>query len=158
MAVRGVVTIATFYEKDRTPSSLPVYDQQNYFIDGYTLYGDFLAYNQFTGSPITMSKDGLTQSFSLTYPATTANINLVEEAIDNYYQVFQVRARWSDNEGLENPTNLNIAGLAIGYAIGGSSDYTTVTLEVETYSETVNADFPGKKIPWTILSPLSFQS
>ena len=157
MAVRGVLTGAVFYQPDRTVLDPPEYRQQNYFVDGVTILGELYSYNAFECSPIASVKSEVSQSFTLTYPATSANISLVEEAIDNRYDIIIIMWRWSDVEGLENPTGFNPYSLTSGVAISGSSDLTTITLEAETYSKTVDADFPGRKIPWTVLSPLSFR-
>ena len=157
MAVRGVVATTQFYEPDWSAGDPAVYYQQNYFTAGRTILNTFYSYNAFEISPISFAKDEVTESFTLTYPATSSNINLVETAINNRYEIGAVLWRWSDVEGLEDPTSFNIYALSIGSAVGGSNDLTTVTLEVETYSKTVDADFPGRKIPWTVLSPLSFR-
>ena len=157
MAVRGVVTGVLFYDPNWSSGDIPIYAQQNYFTEGRTIQSTFYTYNAFEISPVSYVKDEVTESFTLTYPATSSNINLVEVSIINRYEVGVVLYRWSDTEGLEDPTNFNLYALSIGSAVGGTSDLTTVTLQVESYSETVNADFPGRKIPWTILSPLSFR-
>ena len=157
MAVRGVITTTSFYEPNWSSGDPAIYRQQNYFTAGRTILGDFYSYNAFEVSPVSYIKDEVTESFTLTYPATSSNISLVEASITNRYEVAAVLWRWSGVEGLEDPTSFNIYGLSIGSAVGGTSDLTTITLQVETYSKTVDADFPGRKIPWTILSPLSFR-
>lgn len=158
MAVRGVVTFIEFYPADWTGEAIdPLYNYQNYFLNGRSLpFEDNVApYNFFDVSDIITERDQTSQTTTITFGATAANVSLVEEAIVSNYFMFAVMYRWSNFEGLENPTNLNLFALTGGNALSGSSDFTTVSITLGSYSKTVDADFPARKIPWTILSPLS---
>lgn len=153
MAVRGVLSTLFFYNTEVTGS--PSDFMQNYFASGYSYLGDFYAYNSFQGTPITKSRDQVTGSFTITFAATASNVDFVENAISNMRFVVYTIYRWSDNEGLENPTTLNILALGGGHCMSATSDFSTISLNASTYNKTVNADFPGRKVPWEILGPLS---
>jgi hypothetical protein len=158
MAVRGVVTFLEFYPADWTGEIIdPLYSYQNYFLNGRSFPGEVatIPYNFFDISDITVERDQTSQTTTITFGATAANVSLVEEAIVSNYFIVAVMYRWSAFEGLENPSSLNIFTLTGGNALSGSSDFTTVSLDFGSYSKTVDADFPARKIPWTILAPLS---
>lgn len=155
MAIRGVVSTIFFYAEDQTGSDFDNF--QNYFVDGRTILGVSHAYRQFEVSPITISRDNISTSFNVKFPATVSNINLVETALNNRYFIYAWLFRWSDTEGLENPTSLNSLILGGGHCLSAVSDYNTITLQAGSYSKTVESDFPARKISWEILGPLSFR-
>lgn len=155
MAIRGVVSTIFFRAEDQTGDFFN--DFQNYFVDGRIIYGTNYAYRQFEVSPITVSRDNITTSFNIKFPATVSNISLVETALDNRHFVYANLYRWSDNEGLENPSTFNDLVLGAGHCLSAVSDYNTITLQVGSYSKTVESDFPARKISWEILGPLSFR-
>lgn len=156
MAVRGVVSQLWFFDPETFDTA---YNLQNYFINGRDLmgFGEVSDYCNFQVSPIATSSTSAKQSFSAVFAGTASNIELVEDAIERRLLVNFVIWRWSDTEGLENPSSFNEFGSAFAQAASGSSNFTTITLQCETYSKTANADFPGKKVPWQILAPLSLR-
>ena len=156
MAIRGVLTQLILVD----PETYDIkYDMQNYFVEGREIIPDFgfSTYNNFQASPLELQKTTVTQSFSFTFSGTVENIDIVEESIANNYLGQYAIWRWSDTEGLDNPTSFNLFALGLASAEEGSTDFTTVTLKFGTYSKTVNADFPGRKIPWQILVPLQLR-
>lgn len=157
MAVRGVLTTLVVYPEIYDENAGALYRMQNYFVNGRTIYGLSYTYNFFQTTPLVQSADQAVTSFSIDFGATASNVAFVEEAVVNRYSVLAATFRWSDNEGLEDPSNFNVMGLSLGYAASGSSDFTSVTLTVSSYDKSVEADFPGRKIPWTILAPLSLR-
>lgn len=156
MAVRGVVSQLWFLDPETFDTA---YNLQNYFIDGRDLmgFGEISNYSSFQVSPIATSSTSAKQSFSAVFAGTASNIALVEDAIERRLLVNFVIWRWSSTEGLENPSTVNEFGSAFAQAASGSSNFTTITLQCETYSKTANADFPSKKVPWQILAPLSLR-
>ena len=157
MAVRGVLTTIEIYPSPYTSGDPLLHEFQNYFPDPTVIGSRTYTHAPFKGSAVTASKSSLYQSFSLTFPATVEYIDIVENAIENKLYVAQVMYRWSATEGLENPSTFNNFSYIAGKAARGSTDFSSITLEVETYAKTVDSDFPGRKIPWTVLSPLSFR-
>lgn len=157
MAIRGVVATVEFYETDRGPGDSPLYAYQNYFPGTRTIALQTYTYNSFQISDISKARDGSINSVNITFVGTAANVDLVEAATTNRYEVFVSLYRWSDFEGLENPTDFNLLAFHSGNAAGGSADISTVTLNVQYYTNTVSGDIPWRKIPWTILGPLSFR-
>ena len=153
MAVRGVVTTIEFYDEQFNL----IDSMQNYFADGFDGTFGFSRYNYFSISPLSVSSDRLTSEFTIVFGGTSANKELVEKAIDERLFVFAIIERWSDNEGLENPERVNLFAFNVAHASAGSSNFTTVTLQCRTYGKTVNADYPGRKIPAQILSPLGLR-
>ena len=155
MAVRGIVT-SLIFSNERGQSIVD--RMQNYFLDGRNIVGVGIErYNYFEASSITGGRTKLTSEFSVVFGATAANKALVERAIDEHQSVMLAFNRWSRVEGLENPSNFNLFALDTAHAVGGSSNFTTVTLQCRTYGRTVNADFPGRKLPQQIFSPLSLR-
>ena len=155
MAIRGIVTQIVMFDSETFEQK---YDFQNYFLNGRDLgFGTISEYNSFRTTPVDIQKTSVTQKFKITFSGTGANVDLVEEAIISNYLIQYVIWRWSDTEGLENPTGFNLFAECLASAEEGSSDFTIVTLTCSTYSKTVNADFPGRKIPWQILVPLALR-
>jgi len=157
MAVRGVVTVLEFYPSDYNINTAPLYTFQNHFPGTRTILGTVDTYNSYQVSPSVMERDGSLRDMSITFVATAANVDLVENAVNNRYAVTVVVLRWSAVEGIDNPSNYNILSLFTGNAVSGSADLSTVTLQIGSYSDSLNTDIPWRKIPWTILGPLSFR-
>ena len=156
MAIRGVVSQLWFLDPETFDTA---YNLQNYFVSGRDLFGfgEISDYCNFQVSPISTSSTSAKQSFKSIFAGTAGNVDLVEDAIQRRLLVNLIIWRWSSTEGLENPSSFNEFGSAFAQASSGSSNFTTVTLQCETYSKTANADFPGKKVPWQILAPLSLR-
>ena len=156
MAIRGVVTQLLLIDAKSFDIK---YDMQNYFVDGREIAQGLgiSEYNNFRATPINLQKTTVTQKYSFTFSGVAKNIDMVEEAIANSYHAQYLIWRWSDNEGIDNPTQFNLFAECFGAAEEGSTDFTTVTLQFGSYSKTVNADFPGRKIPWQILVPLQLR-
>ena len=158
MAIRGVVTELVLID----PKSSEIkYDMQNYFVDGREIISGFgvSEYNNFRATPIDLQKTTVTQKYKFTFSGVAKNIDMVEEAIENSYLAQYIIWRWGGftSGGIDNPTEFNLFAECFGAAEEGSTDFTTVTLSFGSYSKTVNADFPGRKIPWQILVPLQLR-
>ena len=158
MAVRGVASFLIIYP-ELTPSGTdPLHLFQNYFpeptSDGFFTYD----YKAFTVSTLIDDKNSTSHDFTLTFPATAENVDLVEECLINRYDITVVIYRWSDTEGLEAPTAFNLFAGADGNALSATADITTVTLLCRPYADAIDGDIPWQKIPWTILGPLSLGS
>jgi hypothetical protein len=158
MAVRGVASFLIIYP-ELTPSGTdPLYLFQNYFpeptSDGFDTYD----YKAFTVSTLIDDKNSTSHDFTLTFPATAENVDLVEECLINRYDITVLIYRWSDTEGLEAPTTFNFFAGADGSALSATADITTVTLLCRPYADAIDGDIPWQKISWTILGPLSLGS
>lgn len=157
MAVRGVVTTLNFFAADYDINSSPLYNFQNHFPGTRTISTLSYTYNSFQVSSAFAERDASIRALSIDFVATAANVDLVEAAIANNYAVHVLTWRWSAAEGIDDPVDYNpLAGTAAN-ATGGSADLSTVTLEVAPYNDSLNVDLPWRKIPWTILGPLSFR-
>ena len=158
MAVRGIVTTLDFFEIDNfVGTDPPVYSYQNHFPEDRYIEASYASeYNSFVVSPLSNARDiSNMPDATITFVATAANVDLVEEAIANQYIVGIVISRWNANEGIDDPSGFNLFAAFFATAYGGSLDDSTVTLELKHYSNTVTADLPWRKIPWTIVGPLS---
>lgn len=153
MAVRGIAGFIDIYVQSALGQ--PLYSFQNYFPDPRVLYDKTYTYKSFSVSTLIEDKNNTSPDFSLTFPATTTNLSLVDECLTNKYYVLLFMYRWSDNEGLENPSSFNIFAIADGSSAAATADITTVSLSVSPYANAVQADIPWRKTPWTILGPLS---
>ena len=157
MAIRGVLTQLILLEPETFERK---YDMQNYFVNGRELIPGTgtSTYNNFQASPIELQKTTVTQKFSFTFSGTVQNIDMVEESIENNYLGQYIIWRWGGSDGeIQNPTKFNLFAECFAGAEEGSTDFTSVTLKFASYSKTVNADFPGRKIPWQILVPLQLR-
>lgn len=156
MAVRGVVTVIDFVKIDDIYDPL-VYSYQNHFPEDRAIQASWTSeYNSFVVSPLSFARDiGSMPDATITFVATAANVDLVEEAIANQYTAGIFIYRWNANEGIDDPSGFNFFSGYVATAYGGSLDDSTVTLELKHYSNTVAADLPWRKIPWTIVGPLS---
>lgn len=152
MAVRGIVASLLFSDE---VGEREIDRMQNYFVNGRDVNGRGVErYNYFNASSIVSGRAKLTSEFSVVFGATAANKQLVERAIDEHQSIMLFFNRWSSTEGLENPSSFNLFAVDAAHAVGGSSNFTTVTMQCRTYGKTVNADFPGRKLPQQIFSPL----
>ena len=156
MAVRGVASQVVMFDASFNLAA----DFQNYFLNGRDFTGSsgVSVYNNFQLSPIEVTRSTVLQKFKLVFAGTESNIDLVESAIRDNYLVSVSVWRWSDTEGLENPTSFNLFARTFAAASSGGTNFTTVTLDCSTYNKTANADFPGRKIPWQILEPLQLRN
>lgn len=157
MAVRGVVTTIEFYPAQYSPGTAPLYSFQNHFPGTRTIDSRAYSYNSFQVTSNFMERDASLRDVSATFVATAANVDLIEAAISNRYEIVTLIYRWSSVENIDNPTNYNLLSFFAGDSIGGSADLSTVTLQIGSYSDSLNTDIPWRKIPWTILGPLSFR-
>lgn len=158
MAVRGIVTTLDFFAIDSfLNTDPPVYSYQNHFPEDRAIETSYTSeYNSFVTSPLANARDVSSMpDVTITFVATAANVDLVEEAIANQYITAVFAYRWNANEGIDDPSGFNLFSAYIATAYGGSLDDSTVTLELKHYSNTVTADLPWRKIPWTIVGPLS---
>lgn len=158
MAVRGIAGFLLIYPEVTPPGTPELYAFQNYFpdpiSDGISTYD----YKAFSLSPILDDKSSTSHDFTVTFPATVENVDLVDACITNRYTVAAFLQRWSAVEGLEAPTSFNPFAGAVGESFTAAADITTITLTVRPYAEAIEGDIPWRKIPWTILGPLSLSS
>lgn len=158
MAIRGVLTTIGFYLEDAAALVDPIYEFQNHFPEPRVIVsGDAVPYNSFQTSSINSARDSTLSTVDVVFAGTAANVDLVEEATVNRYTVAIVVYRWNRNEGIDDPTGYNAHSVYVADAIGGTADLSTVTLKLGRYSDNTGADMPWRKIPWTILGPLSFR-
>jgi hypothetical protein len=157
MAVRGILSGVLIYPEVAPAGTLPVYSFQNYFPNPTNINGIVYDYRACSISSILLDKNSVGQAFSITFPGTVQNIDLVEASLTNRYTYVSQFVTWSAVEGLENPSSFNLLGFGAGTASSAESDFSTVTVDVQPYSNAVNADLPWRKIPWTILGPLSLR-
>ena len=157
MAIRGIVTTMSIYAADYGPGDAPLYAYQNYFPGTRTIESEDYVYNSFQISDIGKARDASPTEVSVTFSGTAANVDLVEAATVNGYDFVIVTYRWNAIDGLEDPTNFNFFAIYAGRASGGSADLSTASLTLSEYNSTLNGDMPWRKIPWTILGPLSFR-
>jgi hypothetical protein len=159
MAIRGIASVVDFFDKDTfllNSQPPPLYSYQNHFPGTRVIGGISSNYNSFIATPLKNERDaGSMPQITLTFVATAANVDLVEEAIANQYLVLISIYRWNVNEGIDDPSSFNPFAFYLAVATGGSLDTSTVSLEVNHYNSTTNADMPWRKIPWTIVGPLS---
>ena len=155
MAIRGVMTQLILI--DPGPFEIK-YNMQNYFVNGKEIVpgSGVSEYNNFRATPIDLQKTTVTQKYKFTFAGVAQNIDMVEEAIENSYLAQYAIWRWG-GVTIDNPSEFNLFAECFGQAEEGSTDFTTVTLSFGSYSKTVNADFPGRKIPWQILVPLQLR-
>lgn len=158
MAVRGVASFLTIYPQLYTPATTPLYRLQNYFPSPTVNGGATYSHRSFTLSTLTSDKNSTSHDFSITFPATVENVDLVDACLSNRYTIIAAIYRWSATEGLEAPSTFNLFASANGEATTATADITSVTLSVRPYADTINADMPWRKIPWTILGPLSLNA
>lgn len=158
MAVRGIAGFLLIYPQLTPTGTNPLYAFQNYFpnpiSDGFETYD----YKSFSLSPLLDDKNSTSHDYTITFPATVENVDLVDECITNRYNITAVLQRWSATEGLEAPTSFNLFAGGIGNVISATADITTVSLVVRPYADAIDGDIPWRKVPWTILGPLSLDS
>lgn len=161
MAVRGVVTNIEFYPiTGNVNTDPPLYAYQNHFPAPRILNRPTAAdYNSFTITPLSNQKDVSSMpGATIAFVATADNVDLVEEAIANKYIVLVLVSRWGAGSGsIDDPAGVNLFAVYIAMATGGGLDTSTVSLNISHYSNNINADMPWRKIPWTIIGPLSFR-
>lgn len=157
MAVRGIASFLLIYPQLTPPGTDELYAFQNYFPDPVV---DVFTYNYkaFSVSPFLADKNSTSHDFTLTFPATAENVDLVEECTLNRYRILVDTYRWSASEGLEAPTSFNPFSYGIGEAVSAVADIATITMTARPYADAVAGDVPWRKIPWTILGPLSLGS
>lgn len=159
MAVRGVAGFLLIYPQTYTyPATAPLYKLQNYFPDP-TSDGEFTYdYRAFSMSTFVEDKNSTSQDFTVTFPATVENVDLVAACLTNRYEIQAIIYRWSSVEGLEAPSSFELFAFASGSAVSAVEDISTTTITARPYANAIDADLPWRKIPWTILGPLSLGS
>ena len=156
MAVRGVLSYVAFYPRNGGGSPIKVY--QNHFQATKTINGQSASYKPFTLSSLEQSKNRVTSNFSITFAAVGDLVDFVDEAIFQRYFVDARVYRWGQAEGgIDSPTTFQLYARGAGNVEGGSSDFITATMDISTYAKTVNADFPGRKIAWDLLMPITLR-
>ncbi len=155
MALRGSITEINIYSSYNPQTVVGRY--QNYF---YTPFYDPSAdqtylYKAFTRSDIVSDVASTNSELRLEFFATTENITLVEDSINNDY-VYRVWSNtWDATQGIENPTSITFTGSFVGVAVKADITHTTVSLTLGSREDTQNGDFPSKKISYAILGPLN---
>jgi hypothetical protein len=158
MAVRGIAGFLLIYPELTPAGTNPLYAFQNHFPDPITDGIFTYDYRAFSLSPFLEDKSSTSHDFTVTFPATVANVDLVDACITNRYRIDGFTQRWSAAEGLDAPSSFNIFSGGFGNAVSASADITTVTLTVRPYADAIDGDIPWRKVPWTILGPLSLSS
>lgn len=156
MAVRGIMATITAYPEIYTTPATPLYQFQNHFETSPPNFSSGYIYNSFTVTPVVSAKNSSAQSQIVTFAATAANIDFVEAAIANRYELGVILYRWGQN--IDTPVAYNILAFNFGYAAFAESDFTSISLTISEYSDNRSPDFPWRKIPWTILGPLGIRS
>jgi len=155
MAVRGIAGFLSFFPELTPVGTSPLYLFQNYFpdptSDGFFTYD----YKAFSLSTLVDDKNSTSSDFTVTFPATAENVDLVEASLTNRYNITAIVQQWSATEGLEAPSSFDIYAFAQGNAVSATADITTISLVCRPYADAIDGDIPWRKIPWTILGPLS---
>lgn len=157
MAVRGVLTTISFYPEGRDAGDLPLYAYQNHFPTTKTIFGQAYEYNSFQAGQIASERGAALRDVPVTFAATADNVDLLSAALKFRQEAEIIMVRWSAAEGIDNPSSYALMAAFAGVVRTGSSDTSTFTVNVNGYSDTLLADLPWRKIPWTILGPLSFR-
>lgn len=163
MTVRGIYSSLIFYPESYTPPAVPIATYQNYSptpiagtVSG-TVYN--FEYQPFTVSAIASDSNSITNDFSITFAATGAIVDFLETAITSRYEVIFFTNVWGST--IDTPPSINSLdtyALSIGHVIDGETDFSTMTIRVGEYENGTNADLPWRRIPWTILGPLSVRN
>lgn len=155
MAVRGTAGFLIILPQIHASQSSGLYYFQNYFPDP-TNDGIFTYdYKAFSTSALVADKNSTSSDFTLTFPATAENVDLVEACLTNRYKVLLLLQQWSAVEGLEAPSSFTPYAFTEGDAVSAIADTTTISLVCRPYADAIDSDIPWRKIPWTILGPLS---
>jgi hypothetical protein len=158
MAARAIVSELIFYPANYDAATSPIAAYQNYFPSARSLIDPSIvsAYNSFTVSTITEKRDTSGQDpVDITFAGTTANVDLVNAALNNRYELIIAVLTWRANLNNPSASDLEILTLRSGAAVSGTSDFYSVTLTLGEYADSVDSDMPFRRIPWTILGPLS---
>jgi hypothetical protein len=160
MATRGILSWIQIWPNNTDLTGSPLYTYQNHFHPSRDLYTfSDVPYNSFTMSSVLTDKNNVTNELTITFAATAANVDLVETSITNRYFYQAYVLRWdTSGDGIDDPplSPPYFTGF-LGSAIKASADITTISLVLGRYNNTTNADFPWRKIPWTILGPLALR-
>jgi hypothetical protein len=158
MAVRAIASFLLIYPDLTPPGTNPLYLFQNYFpnptSDGFLTYD----YRSFSVSNLLTDKNSTSHDYTITFPATVENVDLVDACITNRYSLNVLMYRWSAAENLEAPTSFNPFAVAQGNAVSATADISTITVTARPYADAIDGDIPWRKVPWTILGPLSLSS
>ena len=117
MAVRGIAGFLIILP-ELTPSGTPaLYYFQNYFPD--PTYDGFFTfdYKAFSLSTLVDDKNSTSSEFTITFPATAENVDLVEDCLTNRYRIATFIQQWSAAEGLETPSSFTPYAFADGKAV-----------------------------------------
>ena len=155
MAVRGIAGFMIILPELTPPGTPALYYFQNYFPD--PTYDGFFTfdYKAFSLSTLVDDKNSTSSEFTITFPATAENVDLVEDCLTNRYRIATFIQQWSAAEGLETPSSFTPYAFADGNAVSATADITTISLVCRPYADAIDGDIPWRKIPWTILGPLS---
>lgn len=165
MTVRGIYSSLIFYPEVYTPPGTPIASYQNYSqtsltetVGGITYAFD---YRPFTVASIVSDSNSIAHEVSITFAATGAIIDFLETALVSRYQVVCFTNTWASPIDTV-PLPLTGAGdpyaAFTGFVMDGETDFSTMTIRIGEYSNGTNADLPWRRIPWTILGPLSVRN
>jgi len=161
MTVRGIYSTIIFNPESYTPPVVPLAIYQNYSPTaiptpvGASTYN--AEYRPFVVSPVASDSNSLANDFEITFAATGAISDFLDTAILGRYEVIVFADILESN--IDTPafgTNLYVA--SIGNIIEADVDFSTITIKVGQYENGVNSDLPWRRIPWTILGPLSIRN
>jgi len=161
MTVRGIYSTLFFYPESYTPPGTPIAVYQNYsptaiptLADGVTYSAE---YRPFTVSELVSDSNSITNDFAVTFAATGAISDFLETAILNRYEIVVFTDFLGAN--IDTPTFGSDPYVAsIGHIIDAETDFSTITIRTGEYENGTNADLPWRRIPWTILGPLSVRN
>jgi hypothetical protein len=160
MATRGILSWIQIWPSNTDLTGSPLYTYQNHFHPSRDLYTfSNVPYNSFTMSSVVNDKNSIGDEVTITFAATASNVDLVDASITNRYLYLAYVLRWdTSGDGIDDPpTSPPYLTGFVGNAVSASADITTVSVKLGRYTSSTNADFPWRRIPWTILGPLALR-
>jgi len=162
MTVRGIYSSLLFLPENYASPIVPIALHQNYSPDpvpqyiGPTLY--YADYRPFTVSPVAADSNSIINDFSVTYAATGTISDFLDTAIIGRYTVAHVSSILTTN--IDGPLTATDDAYILNYGniIDAETDFSSVTIRIGQYENAVNSDLPWRRIPWTILGPLSIRN
>lgn len=154
MALRGSMTEINIYSDLALPG---IGFYQNHFEPSHydPVANETYLYKTFTRTEITTDSSSPNSELRLEFFATSDNITLVEDAINNGYVFIVWSLVWDSTQGIDAPTITTLTDDFIGVAVKADITHTTVSLTLGSREDALQGDFPSKRIPSAILGPLN---
>jgi len=155
MTVRGIYSVLFFYPETYTPPTPAIAAYQNYSPNTIPYLDEDAEYRPFTVSSVISDSNSAINSFDVTFAATGAIYDFLDTAILGRYEVILFTQLLENN--IDTPVlDVDLVyAVSVGNIIDAEADFSTITIRVGQYDNSVNADLPWRRIPWTILGPLS---